>query len=235
MSVDPVYRRYHHDQLTFSIMYAFSENFLLPLSHDEVVHGKGSLYGKMPGDDWRKLAQLRALFGYMYAHPGKKLLFMGGEFGQRREWNHDASLDWHLLDDPGHAGLQRLVRDLNGLYRTEPALHRRDHDADGFEWIDCHDVEQSTASFLRRDGDDEILVVCNFTPVPRTNFRVGVPHPGWWRELLNSDAEDYGGAGFGNFGGVESVPVPMHGRSDSISLSLPPLGVLFLKAAGAVE
>jgi len=199
------------------------------------VHGKGSLYGKMPGDDWRKLAQLRALFGYMYAHPGKKLLFMGGEFGQRREWNHDASLDWHLLDDPGHAGLQRLVRDLNGLYRTEPALHRRDHDADGFEWIDCHDVEQSTASFLRRDGDDEILVVCNFTPVPRTNFRVGVPHPGWWRELLNSDAEDYGGAGFGNFGGVESVPVPMHGRSDSISLSLPPLGVLFLKAAGAVE
>ncbi|HLF24239.1 MAG TPA: 1,4-alpha-glucan branching protein GlgB, partial [Burkholderiales bacterium] len=235
MSVDPVYRRYHHDQLTFSMMYAFSENFLLPLSHDEVVHGKGSLYGRMPGDDWRKLAHLRALFAYLYAHPGKKLLFMGGEFGQLREWNHDASLDWHLLDDPRHAGLQRLVRDLNRLYRTEPALHRRDHDADGFEWIDCHDVEQSTASFLRRDGDEEILVVCNFTPVPRTNFRVGVPHPGWWRELLNSDAEDYGGAGFGNFGGVESVPVPMHGRNDSISLNLPPLGVLFLKVSGAVE
>ena len=233
MSVDPVYRRYHHDQLTFSIMYAFSENFLLPLSHDEVVHGKGSLYGKMPGDDWRKLAQLRALFAYMYAHPGKKLLFMGGEFGQHREWNHDASLDWHLLDDPRHAGLRSLVRDLNRLYRAEVALHQRDHDAGGFEWVDCHDVEQSTVSFLRRDDGGEILVVCNFTPVPRSNFRVGVPRAGLWRELLNSDAKDYGGAGFGNFGGVESAPIPMHGHGDSISLTLPPLGVLFLKATGA--
>ena len=235
LAVDPVYRRYHHDQITFSIMYAFSENFMLPLSHDEVVHGKGSLYGKMPGDEWRKVATLRVLFAYMYAHPGKKLLFMGCEFGQHREWNHDASLDWHLLDDPRHAGLRSLVRDLNRLYRAEPALYRRDHDPSGFEWVDCHDVEQSTISFLRRDDSEAILVVCNFTPVPRSNFRVGVPRAGLWRELLNSDAKDYGGAGFGNFGGVESVPVPMHGQNDSISLTLPPLGVLFLKVSGAVE
>ena len=235
MSVDPVYRRYHHDQLTFSIWYAFSENFLLPLSHDEVVHGKGSLYGKMPGDEWRKLAQLRALFAYMYAHPGKKLLFMGGEFGQRREWNHDGSLDWHLLDDPQHAGLRRLVGDLNRLYRTEPALHRHDHDASGFEWVDCNDVEQSTLSFLRRDGNDAVLVVCNFTPVPRSNFRVGVPRAGNWRELLNTDAGDYGGAGFGNFGGVDSAPLPMHGRNNSVSLTLPPLGVVFFKSATTVS
>jgi 1,4-alpha-glucan branching enzyme len=235
LAVDPVYRRYHHDQITFSIMYAFSENFMLPLSHDEVVHGKGSLYGKMPGDEWRKVATLRVLFAYMYAHPGKKLLFMGCEFGQHREWNHDASLDWHLLDDPRHAGLRSLVRDLNRLYRAEPALYRRDHDSGGFEWVDCHDVEQSTISFLRRDDSEAILVVCNFTPVPRSNFRVGVPRAGLWRELLNSDAKDYGGAGFGNFGGVESVPVPMHGQNDSISLTLPPLGVLFLKVSGAVE
>jgi 1,4-alpha-glucan branching enzyme len=171
----------------------------------------------------------------MYAHPGKKLLFMGCEFGQRREWNHDASLDWHLLDDPRHAGLRRLVRDLNGLHRTEPALHRRDHDPRGFEWIDCHDVEQSTLSFLRRDADEDILVVCNFTPVPRTNFRVGVPRAGHWRELLNSDASDYGGAGFGNFGGVDSTPVTMHDRNDSVSLTLPPLGVIFLKLARTVS
>jgi 1,4-alpha-glucan branching enzyme len=234
LSTDPVYRRYHHDQITFSIMYAFSENFLLPLSHDEVVHGKGSLYGKMPGDEWRKCAQLRALFGYMYAHPGKKLLFMGGEFGQAREWNHDASLDWHLLDDPRHEGLRRLVRDLNRLYRAEPALYRRDHDPGGFEWVDCRDVEQSTLSFLRHGSDADVLVVCNFTPVPRPNFRVGVPRAGHWRELLNSDAKEYGGAGFGNLGGVESVPIPMHGHGDSVSLTLPPLGVVLLKSPAAV-
>jgi 1,4-alpha-glucan branching enzyme len=228
-SVDPLFRRYHHDQLTFSIWYAFAENFMLPLSHDEVVHGKGSLYGKMPGDEWRKVANLRALFGYMYAHPGKKLLFMGGEFGQQREWNHDASLDWDLLDNPRHAGLRRLVSDLNRLYRQEPALHRRDHMADGFEWVDFRDWEQSVTSFLRRDGEDQILVVCNFTPVPRSNYRVGVPRGGYWRELLNSDAGIYGGAGFGNFGGVEATPVPAHGRQHSISLTLPPLGIVFLK------
>ncbi|HEY8553600.1 MAG TPA: 1,4-alpha-glucan branching protein GlgB [Burkholderiales bacterium] len=227
---DPVFRKFHHNQLTFSIWYAFTENFVLPLSHDEVVHGKGSLFGKMPGDEWQKFANLRALFGYMYAHPGKKLMFMGGEFGQRHEWNHDASLDWHLLEDPRHAGLRRLVRDLNRLYASEPALHRRDCDQSGFRWIDCCDSEQSVVSFLRSDGEDEqVLVACNFTPVPRHNYRLGVPRAGFWRELLNSDATVYGGAGFGNLGGVESVPIPAHGYGHSITLTLPPLGVLYLK------
>jgi 1,4-alpha-glucan branching enzyme len=231
-AADPVHRRYHHDRLTFSIWYAFTENFMLPLSHDEVVYGKRSLFGRMPGDDWQKAANLRALFAYMYAHPGKKLMFMGGEFGQGREWNHDASLDWHLLEDPRHEGIRRLARDVNRLYREEPALHRRDHDASGFQWIDCCDAEQSVVSFLRRaGGEEEVLVVCNFTPVPRHNYRVGVPRPGYWRELLNSDARDYGGAGFGNLGGVASVPIPIHGQQHSISLTLPPLAVLYLKAA----
>ena len=228
---EPIHRRFHHDRLTFSIWYAFSENFMLPLSHDEVVHGKGSLFGRMPGDDWQKSANLRLLLGYMYAHPGKKLLFMGGEFGQGREWNHDASLDWHLLEDPGHAGIQRLARDVNRLYREEPALYRRDYDNAGFQWIDCCDAEQSVISFLRRAGDDEVLVVCNCTPVPRHNYRLGVPRPGFWRELLNSDARDYGGAGFGNLGGVSSVPIAIHGQHHSISLTLPPLAVLYLKPA----
>ncbi|MFL6649484.1 MAG: 1,4-alpha-glucan branching protein GlgB [Sulfurifustaceae bacterium] len=232
-SKDPIHRKHHHNQLTFSIMYAYSENFVLPLSHDEVVYGKGSLFGKMPGDEWQKFANLRLLFGYLYAHPGKKLVFMGGEFGQRREWNHDASLEWHLLDDPRHAGVQRLVRDLNRLYRTEPALHRRDHEPEGFHWIDCCDAENSVISFVRRDGADEIVVVCNFTPVPRPNYRIGVPRGGFWRELLNSDATTYGGAGFGNFGGVDSVPIPMHGEFHSVSLTLPPLGMLLLKRSGA--
>ncbi len=232
---DPIHRKYQHNQLTFSIWYAFTENFVLPLSHDEVVHGKGSLYAKMPGDEWCKLANLRALLGYMYAHPGKKLLFMGGEFGQRREWNHDASLDWHLLDDPRHAGVQRLGRDLNRLYRREPALHRRDHDPGGFEWVDCCDWEQSVISFLRRDErGEEVLVVCNFTPVPRFNYRLGVPRAGFWRELLNSDATVYGGVGYGNLGGVETAPIPMHGRHQSLSLTLPPLAILFLKPAAPV-
>ncbi|MFL6655096.1 MAG: 1,4-alpha-glucan branching protein GlgB, partial [Sulfurifustis sp.] len=232
-SKDPIHRKHHHNQLTFSIMYAYSENFVLPLSHDEVVYGKGSLFGKMPGDEWQKFANLRLLFGYLYAHPGKKLVFMGGEFGQRREWNHDASLEWHLLDDPRHTGVQRLVRDLNRLYRTEPALHRRDHEPEGFHWIDCCDAENSVISFVRRDGADEIVVVCNFTPVPRPNYRIGVPRGGFWRELLNSDATIYGGAGFGNFGGVDSVPIPMHGEFHSVSLTLPPLGMLLLKRSGA--
>jgi 1,4-alpha-glucan branching enzyme len=228
-STDPVFRKFHHERLTFSIWYAFSENFLLPLSHDEVVHGKGSLINKMPGDPWQKLANLRLLFGYQYAHPGKKLLFMGSEFGQWREWNHDTSLDWHLTHDPGHAGLMDWVRDLNHLYRNEPALHATDHDQHGFEWIDFHDWEQSVISFVRRGGGEEILVVCNFTPVPRMNYQIGVSVDGFWRELINSDSAQYGGAGHGNLGGVQSAPVPSHGRYHSVSLTLPPLGIVFLK------
>ncbi len=233
-SKDPVYRKYHHHRLTFSIWYAFSENFVLPLSHDEVVHGKGSLLGKLPGDDGQKFANLRALLGYMYGHPGKKLLFMGGEFGQWREWNHDESLDWHLLAYAPHRGLQQWVRDLNGLYRREPALHEGDCDPAGFEWVDFHDGEQSVLSFLRKApaSDDVVLVVCNFTPVPRFDYRVGVPRPGFWRELLNSDAREYGGWGYGNLGGVEADPVPFHGRPYSLALTLPPLSVLFLKPGG---
>lgn len=228
-SADPVYRKHHHNQLTFSIWYAFSENFVLPLSHDEVVYGKGSLLGKMPGDEWQKFANLRLLHGYHYAHPGKKLLFMGDEFGQRNEWNHDLSLDWHLLGDPRHAGVRRLVGDLNRLYRSEPGLHRWDHQPEGFRWVDCCDWEQSVISFLRRGGEEELLVACNFTPLPRPNYRLGVPRPGFWRELLNSDATIYGGAGIGNLGGAETVPIPMHGQYHSVALTLPPLGILFLK------
>jgi 1,4-alpha-glucan branching enzyme len=231
-ALDPVYRKYYHDQLTFSIWYAFNENFVLPFSHDEVVHGKGSLLSRMPGDDWQKFANLRLLFGYQYAHPGKKLLFMGGELGQWREWNHDQSLDWHLLEHAPHQGVHRWLQDINRFYRAEPALFRRDFDAGGFEWVDLHDWEQSAVSFLRKGdaADDMVLVVCNFTPVPRANYRVGVPCGGFWREVLNSDASIYGGSGQGNFGGIDAVPVPTHGRSHSLYLTLPPLGVIFLKA-----
>ena len=227
---DPVYRKYHHQALTFSIWYAFTENFILPLSHDEVVHGKGSLLGKMPGDDWQKFANLRLLFGYMFGHPGKKLLFMGSEIGQWAEWDHDSSLDWHLLEWGLHKGLQKWVKDLNRLYRTEPALHQLDFSADGFEWIDLNDWENSTIAFLRKDGTDsgDVLVLCNFTPVPRENYRVGVPHRGYWKELLNSDSTDYGGSGWGNFGGLQSEDQPSHGLAHSLSLSLPPLSVMFL-------
>ncbi len=233
-SKDPIFRKYHHNQLTFSIWYAFSENFLLPLSHDEVVYGKGSLIGKMPGDNWQKFANLRLLLGYMYTHPGKKLLFMGGEFGQWREWNHDESLDWHLLEQPLHQGVQRWVRELNYFYRKELALHGFDSKPEGFEWIDFNDWEKSVISFLRRgkSTEDTILVVCNFTPVPRYNYRVGVPAGGFWKEMLNSDAKDYGGSGHGNFGGVEATPIPFHGKYHSLSLTLPPLGVLVLKRGG---
>jgi 1,4-alpha-glucan branching enzyme len=229
---DPVYRKFHHDKLTFSIWYAFSENFLLPLSHDEVVYGKGSLLGRMPGDDWQRFANLRLLFGYMWAHPGKKLLFMGGEFGQRSEWQHEGALDWGLLDQAAHQGAQRWVRDLNTLYRGERALHEQDFSPQGFEWVDCCDTEASVISFLRkgRSDQDVVLVVCNFTPLVRENYRVGVPRGGRWRECLNSDAPLYGGSGQGNLGGVESVPLPAHGRFHSLNLRLPPLGVLFLKA-----
>jgi 1,4-alpha-glucan branching enzyme len=230
---DPIYRKFHHDKLTFSIMYAFSENFLLPLSHDEVVYGKGSLLTKMPGDDWQKFANLRLLYGYMWGHPGKKLLFMGGELGQRSEWQHDAALEWHLLEQPMHQGVQRWVRDLNTFYRAERALHELDFSAQGFEWVDCCDTEASVISFLRKgsSGQDLVLVVCNFTPVVRENYRVGVPHAGTWREALNSDAPLYGGSGQGNLGEVASVPLPAHGRYHSLNLRLPPLGVLFLKPA----
>ncbi|HEY7544334.1 MAG TPA: 1,4-alpha-glucan branching protein GlgB [Blastocatellia bacterium] len=231
LSVDPIYRKYQHTQLTFSIWYAFSENFVLALSHDEVVHGKGSLYGKIFGDDWQKMAGLRLLFGYMYGHPGKKLLFMGGEFGQSREWNHDASLDWHLVERPLNRGVQRWLSELNNFYRNEPALHELDFQSDGFEWVDFRDADKSAISFLRKakSTDDSILVVCNFTPVPRTNYRVGVPEGGFWKEALNSDAREYGGSGYGNVGGMEASPVPSHGKFHSLSLTVPPLGVLFFK------
>jgi 1,4-alpha-glucan branching enzyme len=230
MQQDPVHRKYHHDRLTFSIWYAFAENFVLPLSHDEVVHGKGALVGKMPGDMWQQFANLRALFGYMWSHPGKKLLFMGGEFGQRREWAHDGELEWWVLQYPEHSGLRSWVGDLNRVYRAERALHEVDFDQNGFEWIDCHDAEESVLAYLRRaPGGEAVAVVCNFTPVPRTNYVLGVPAGGFWHELLNSDAPLYGGSGIGNFGGVEAAPVPAHGRMHSITLTLPPLGVIYLK------
>ncbi|MEK6765162.1 MAG: 1,4-alpha-glucan branching protein GlgB [Planctomycetota bacterium] len=231
-SKDPLYRKSHHNELTFSIWYAFSENFLLPLSHDEVVHGKGSLIGKMPGGEWQRYANLRLMFGYMYGHPGKKLLFMGGEFAQWKEWCHDESLEWHVLEYPFHRGMQKWVKDLNHLYRTEPALYELDFSADGFEWISLHDWEQSIISFIRkgRDNDKMVLIVCNFTPVQRRIYNVGVPRGGFWAEVLNSDAEVYGGSGCGNAGGVEAAPVPVHGRTHSLCLTLPPLGVLFFKS-----
>ncbi|MEM4311540.1 MAG: 1,4-alpha-glucan branching protein GlgB [Nitrososphaerales archaeon] len=230
-SKDPIYRKYHHNQLTFSIWYAFSENYVLPLSHDEVVYGKGSLIRKMPGDDWQKFANLRLLLSYMYAHPGKKLLFMGSEFGQWDEWYHEKSLDWHLLEYEPHKGIMRLVKDLNHLYRREPALYELDFDPKGFEWVDFGDWEKSIISFLRKgkSSKDLFLIVCNFTPVPRLNYRVGVPRGGFWEEVLNSDAKEYNGSGFGNFGGVEATPIPFHNRDYSLSLTLPPLGALFLK------
>jgi 1,4-alpha-glucan branching enzyme len=230
-SKDPVFRKYHHNTLTFSLWYAFSENFVLPLSHDEVVYGKGSLLEKMPGDDWQKFANLRLLLGYMYAHPGKKTLFMGGEWGQRREWAHQESLDWHLLQHESHQGIQKWVKDLNRLYRNEPSLYEIDFDPKGFEWIDFKDWENSIISFVRRgkNGQDCVVAVCNFTPVPRQNYRVGVPSKGFWREELNSDAQEYGGSGQGNMGGVESVPVPFQGKDHSLSLTLPPLSILILK------
>ena len=231
---DPLYRSYHHDQLTFGIWYAFAENFLLPLSHDEVTYGKGSLLQKMPGDAWQKMANLRALLGYMYGHPGKKLVFMGAEIAQWNEWYHEQSLDWHLLEQESHRGMQHWVRDLNHLYRSEPALHCLDFSQDGFEWIDVHDWPNSVISFVRkdRDSDDTVLVVCNFTPVPRLNYIVGVPHGGYWKELANSDATIYGGSGLGNLGGVEAAPVGAHGRYHSLYLTLPPLAVVFFKRSG---
>ena len=230
MCKEPVHRRYHQDKLTFRMLYAFHENFVLPLSHDEVVYGKGSLLGKMSGDDWQKFANLRALYGYMYAQPAKKLLFMGGEFGQWREWNHDGSLDCDLVDYPLHSGVQQWIRDLNRLYRSEPALHELDCEPAGFEWIDCGDAESSVVSLIRKGKSTAnlVLMVCNFTPVPRQEYRIGAPHGGFWREALNSDATEYGGSGMGNRGGVDADPWPQHGRPFSLALTLPPLSVLFL-------
>ena len=231
MSQDPVYRNYHHNEITFSLVYAFAENFVLPFSHDEVVYGKGSMIRKMPGDDWQKFANLRLLYGFMFGHPGKKLLFMGDEFGQWSEWNHDASLEWNLLEHPSHAGLKRWVRDLNTLYRGEPLLHTMDFNSAGFEWVDCKDFQRSIISFLRRgqNPNDQLLFVCNFTPVVRQNYRVGVPLEGHWKEILNSDAPLYGGSGQGNFGGLSTVPLPIHGRPFSLNMTLPPLGIVIFR------
>ena len=231
LALDPVHRRYHHDRITFSIWYAFSENFVLPLSHDEVVHGKRSLLERMPGDPWQRYANLRLLLGYQWAHPGKKLLFMGGEFAQPEEWAHERSLSWHLLDDARHAGVQRWVADCNRLLREEPALHQIDFGAEGFQWIDADDGPNGVLLFLRRGrpGTPPVLVACNLTPVPRLQHRVGVPVGGRWRELANSDAQIYGGSGMGNLGGVDAEPLGAHGHAQSLALTLPPLAVLFFK------
>jgi 1,4-alpha-glucan branching enzyme len=231
MSKDPVHRKFHHNRLTFRMLYAFHENFVLPLSHDEVVYGKGSLLRKMPGDDWQRFANLRLLLGYMYAQPGKKLLFMGGEFGQWSEWYHEASLEWDALAYPFHEGLQRWVKDLNHLYRAERALYEGDFDPKGFQWIDCNDSDQSTLSLMRKGAKEEanIVIVCNFTPVPRHGYIVGVPQNGFWREILNSDSTVYAGSGQGNLGGIPSSPKPFHGMPCSLQLTLPPLGIVFFK------
>lgn len=228
---DPIYRKYHHNELTFRAVYAFSENYVLSFSHDEVVHGKGSMLSKMPGDEWRKFANLRLLLSYTFLQPGKKLFFMGTEFGQWREWNHEASLDWHLLEQERHRQFQSLVGHLNRLYRGEPGLHDRDAIPTGFEWVDCHDWEQSMLSWLRLGNkpEDTLLAIFNFTPVPRENYQIGVPQGGFWRELLNSDAREYGGSGIGNAGGVDSAPVTIHGRPHMLTITVPPLGALLLK------
>ncbi len=237
-SKDPVHRKFHHNDLTFRMMYAFTENFVLPLSHDEVVHGKGSLLGKMPGDEWQRFANLRILLAHMYANPGKKLLFMGADIGQYREWNHDASLDWDLLQQAPHLGLNRWLEDLNKAYRDIPAFHELDMSPEGFEWIDCCDTEGSIVSLARRSRakpDQVLAVVLNFTPMPRHNYQIGVPGGGHWSEVLNSDAALYGGSGQGNMGGVEAMPIPLHGRRWSVNLTLPPLGAVFLLADGNRE
>jgi 1,4-alpha-glucan branching enzyme len=237
MSKDPVYRSFHHNQLLFSLMYAFSENFVLPFSHDEVVYGKGSMIRKMPGDDWQRFANLRLLYGYMFGHPGKKLLFMGNEFGQWNEWNHDSSLDWHLTANPAHKGLQRWVRDLNTFLRAEPALYEFDSDSVGFEWVDCNDVNRSVISFLRkgRQEADTLLFICNFTSATHHNYRLGAPEGGFWAEVLNGDASLYGGSGQGNLGGVDANPLPVHGRPWSLSIVVPPLATVVFKRTHGVR
>jgi 1,4-alpha-glucan branching enzyme len=231
MSLDPVFRNYHQNEITFSLMYAFAENFLLPFSHDEVVYGKGSMLRKMPGDNWQKFANLRLLYGFMFGHPGKKLLFMGDEFGQWAEWNHDAELEWNLLKKPFHDGLKRWVHDLNTLYRGERSLYETDFNSSGFEWVDCKDSQRSVISFLRRgrDPNNQLLFVCNFTPVVRQNYRIGAPCDGYWKEILNSDAALYGGSGQGNLGGLTAAPLPIHGRPFSLNMTLPPLGIVVFR------
>jgi 1,4-alpha-glucan branching enzyme len=235
MAKDPIYRGYDLNDLTFGLLYAFHENFVLPYSHDEVVHGKGSMIGKMPGDDWQKFANLRTLYGFMYGHPGKKLLFMGSEFGQWSEWSYARSLDWHLLEYAPHRGLQQWVRDLNALYRAHPALYEVDFGPEGFEWIDAADSANAVVSFVRYDAarEERLLVVCNFTPVPRERYRIGAPCEGPWQVLLNSDDTAYGGSGYAVPRAVSTEAIETHGRADSLELTLPPLGVLILGHAGA--
>jgi 1,4-alpha-glucan branching enzyme len=227
---EPIYRRYHHHELTFSLMYAFSENFILPLSHDEVVHGKGSLFSKMPGDRWQKFANLRTLYAYMWAHPGKKLLFMGCELAQEQEWSHERSLDWHLLEQPEHAGIQALVRDLNRLYRDEPALWQVDSDPSGFWWIEPNDPDRNVVAFARqsRDGQRVVVFAANLSPLPRTGYRLGLPRACRWREALNTDSTFYGGGDVGNLGGVEPEPIPWHNQPVSAEVTLPPLAAIWL-------
>jgi 1,4-alpha-glucan branching enzyme len=233
---DPIYRRYAHHLLTFGLMYAWSERFILPLSHDEVVHLKGSLLGKMSGDPWKRFANLRALYGWMWAHPGKKLLFMGGELADEREWAHESELDWRLLDDPPHAGVHRLMVDLGALYTASPALWELDESPGGFEWIDAGNADQNVLSFVRRDahGHPGIACIANFAPVVRYDFRVGLPLPGQWTEVLNTDALPYGGSGIGNMGTVDAEAEPMHAFAYSARLTLPPLAVLWLAPPAAV-
>jgi 1,4-alpha-glucan branching enzyme len=230
-SKDPVHRRYEHQHLTFSLLYAWNENFMLPFSHDEVVHGKGAMLAKMPGDEWQKAANLRALYAFMYTHPGKKLMFMGSEFGQWREWSHDRSLDWHLLDQPAHAGLRQFVADINRLYASQPSLYEVDFEAAGFDWIDCNDTDSSVIAFVRRarDPHDWVLVVLNWTPIVRQSYRIGVPEPGFYQELINTDASPYGGSNVGNAGGLTADPIAAHGHPYSLNLTLPPLGGLVLR------
>jgi 1,4-alpha-glucan branching enzyme len=234
IGLDPIHRHWHHDKLTFGLLYGFSENFILPISHDEVVHGKGSLLARVPGDDWQKFATLRAYYGFMWAHPGKKLLFMGQEFGQRDEWNFNASLDWHLLEYVPHRGLRDCVRDLNRLYRSEKALHARDCEQDGFRWIVADDRDQSVIVWLRLGGPDDapVAMIANFTPVPRAGYRIGLPYAGMWREILNTDAAVYGGSGTGNLGGVIATDHPAHSLPASAELYVPPLATLYLRHDG---
>jgi 1,4-alpha-glucan branching enzyme len=234
ISKDPIHRPYHHNDLTFGLLYAFHENFILPLSHDEMVHGKGSLFARMPGDRWQRFANLRAYLAFMWTHPGKKLLFMGAEFAQEREWNHDIGLDWQLLGDPLHEGVQRLVGDLNRLYRAVPALHVLDCEGDGFRWIDAANTQESVVSYVRRGrGSGELaVVICNFTPMPREGYRIGVPLAGRYAERLNTDSGLYGGSGVGNLGEVRADAHPMHGHPYSLCLRLPPLGALVFTPEG---
>jgi 1,4-alpha-glucan branching enzyme len=231
ISREPVHRRFHHHQLTFGLHYAFSENFILPLSHDEVVHGKRSILGRMPGDEWQRFANVRAYYGFMWGHPGKKLLFMGQEFGQLREWNFNAELDWPLLGHPLHSGLRDTVAALNRLHRSEPALHARDCEAEGFRWIVPDDADQSVLAWLRfgGPGDRPVAIVSNFTPVPRERYRIGLPEAGTWAEIFNSDAREYGGSGMGNLGTIEAAPHASHGFPASAELTIPPLSTLYLR------